>query len=323
MSRGAVPILLITGPTASGKSRLAIAVAQEFRGTVINGDSMQVYRDLAVLTAQPGERELARVPHRLFGVFDASELCSAARWLALAEIEIAEAAREGRMPVVVGGTGLYLKALLRGLAPVPEIPAEVRRAARALHKEIGGERFHAALVERDPASAARLNPGDTQRLIRAYEVVTATGRSLMDWHREQAGATRPGVAAIVLLPPRDALYAAIDARFASMASMGALDEVKALTARRLSPDLPALKAVGVPELTAYLRGETTLEAAISAAQQASRRYAKRQMTWLRTQLPAPDEVPTLSAGAQFSESLLPEIFSFIRHFLLTMSPQGR
>lgn len=317
------PILLITGPTASGKSRLATAVAEEFRGIVINADSMQVYRDLAVLTARPSERELARVPHRLFGVLDASELCSAARWLALAEIEIAAATRDGRLPVVVGGTGLYLKALLRGLAPVPEIRAEVRRTARALHKEVGGERFHAALAERDPASAARLNPGDTQRLIRAYEVVTATGRSLVDWQREQAGATRPGVAAIMLLPPRAALYAAIDARFASMADAGALDEVRALTARHLAPDRPALKAVGVPELMAYLRGETTLEAAISAAQQASRRYAKRQMTWLRTQLRAPDELPTLSVAAQFSESLLPEIFSFIRHFLLTISLQAR
>ncbi|MGH7124901.1 MAG: tRNA (adenosine(37)-N6)-dimethylallyltransferase, partial [Stellaceae bacterium] len=143
MSVSSTPILLVTGPTASGKSRLAIALAEEFRGTVINADSMQVYRDLAVLTARPGPAELARVPHRLFGVLDASELCSAARWLDLAEAEIVAAARDGRLPVVVGGTGLYLKALLRGLAPVPEIPAEVRRAARALHGEIGGERFHA------------------------------------------------------------------------------------------------------------------------------------------------------------------------------------
>jgi tRNA dimethylallyltransferase len=323
MTESTTPILLITGPTASGKSRLAVAVAEEFRGTVINADSMQVYRDLAVLTARPGPAELARVPHRLFGVLDASELCSAARWLGLAEVEIAAAARDGRLPVVVGGTGLYLKALLRGLAPVPEIPAEMRRAARALHKEIGGERFHAALAVRDPAAATRLDPGDTQRLIRAYEVVTATGRSLMDWQREQARATRPGVAAIVLSPPREALYAAIDARFASMASAGALDEVKALMARRLSPELPALKAVGVPELAAHLLGETTLETAISEAQQASRRYAKRQMTWLRTQLPPARELPTHAIPAQFSESLLPEIFSFIRRFLLTVSPQAR
>lgn len=317
------PTLLITGPTASGKSRLAIAVAEEFRGTVINADSMQVYRDLAVLTARPGPAELGRVPHRLFGVLDASELCSAARWLDLAEAEIAAAAAEGRLPIVVGGTGLYLKALLKGLAPVPEIPAEVRRAARALHKEIGGERFHAALAGRDPEGAARLNPGDTQRLIRAYEVVVATGRSLLDWQREQARPTRAGVAGVVLLPPREALYAAIDARFASMAGAGALEEVRSLIARNLSPDLPALKAVGVPELARHLKGAITLEAAISAAQQSSRRYAKRQMTWLRTQLPPPEELPTLTVHAQFSESLLPEIFSFIRQTLLTASPQAR
>ncbi len=317
------PILLITGPTASGKSRLGVAVAEEFRGTVINADSMQVYRDLAVLTARPGPAELARVPHRLFGVLDASELCSAARWLALAEAEITAAARDGRLPVLVGGTGLYLKSLLRGLAPVPEIPAEVRRAARTLQKELGGDEFRAALAKRDPVGAARLNPADTQRLVRAYEVVVATGRSLTDWQREQARAVRPRVAAIVLLPPRDALYSAIDARFASMAEVGALDEVRALMARQLSPDLPALKAVGVRELAAHLRGEITLDAAIAAAQQASRRYAKRQMTWLRTQLPPPQELPTHTLYAQYSESLLPEIFSFIRQFLLTGSPQAR
>src|SRR5262249_50703812 len=251
MNQSTTPILLITGPTASGKSRLAIAVAEAFRGTVINGDSMQVYRDLAVLTARPSPAETARVPHRLFGVLDASELCSAARWLALVEAEIAATARDGRLPVVVGGTGLYLKALLSGLAPVPEIPEAVRLRARALHKEIGGEKFHTALAARDPDAAARLNPGDTQRLIRAYEVVIATGRSLPEWQRDEARATRPGVAAIVLLPPKDALYAAIDTRFVSMAGAGALDEVRALMARHLPPDLPALKAVGVPELDAH------------------------------------------------------------------------
>jgi tRNA dimethylallyltransferase len=317
-----VPILLITGPTASGKSRLAIAIAQEFRGTVINADSMQIYRDLAVLTARPGAAELERVPHRLFGVLDASELCSAARWLGLAEAEIDAAAREGRLPVVVGGTGLYLKALLKGLAPVPAIPAEVRRAARALHAELGGEKFHAALAERDREAAARLNPADRQRLIRAYEVVAATGRSLAEWQHAQRRSTRPGVAAVVLLPPREILYAAIDARFQAMAGAGALEEVRAIMARELSADIPALKAVGLRELARHARGEITLEAAICEAQQASRRYAKRQMTWLRTQVPPPAEVPTHRVDAQFSESLLPEIFAFIRHFLLTASPQA-
>ncbi|HXP72706.1 MAG TPA: tRNA (adenosine(37)-N6)-dimethylallyltransferase MiaA [Stellaceae bacterium] len=322
MTRGDIPILLIAGPTASGKSRLALAVAEEFRGTVINADSMQVYRDLAVLTARPGAEELARVPHRLFGVLDASELCSAARWLALADGEIVAAAREGRLPVVVGGTGLYLKALLKGLAPVPDIPADVRRAARALHGQLGGAKFHAALAERDPRAAARLNPGDTQRLIRAYEVVAATGRSLVEWQRGQTQYARPGAAAVLLLPPRDVLYAAIDARFEAMVGAGALEEVRAIRTRPLSPDLPVLKAVGVREIARHLQGEITLAAAIGEAQQASRRYAKRQMTWLRTQLPPPAELPTDVVHAQFSESLLPEIFSFIRHFLLTASPQA-
>jgi len=205
---------------------------------------------------------------------------------------------------------------------VPEMPTGVRRAARALHKELGGEKFHAALAERDPDAAARLNPGDRQRLIRAYEVVAATGRSLADWQRAQARTTRPGVAAVVLLPERVNLYAAIDARFSAMAGAGALDEVRAILARQLPLDLPVLKAVGLRELARHLRGEIPLEVAIAEAQQASRRYAKRQMTWLRTQLPPLAELPTHTVRAQFSESLIPEIFSFIRHFLLTASPQA-
>jgi tRNA dimethylallyltransferase len=316
------PIVLVSGPTASGKSRLALAIAEEFCGTVINADSMQVYRDLAVLTARPGPAELARAPHRLFGVLDASELCSAARWLELGEGEIGAAGRDGRLPIVVGGTGLYLKSLLRGLAPVPEVVAEARRAARALHKELGGAGFHAALAKRDPDAAARLNPADSQRLIRAYEVVAATGRSLTDWQRAQLRSLRSAAAAIILLPPRDALYAAIDRRFEAMTRAGALEEARALLDRGLPPELPAMKAVGLPELARHLRGELTLEAAIAAGQQATRRYAKRQVTWLRHQMPPPAELPTQIVPTQYSESLLPEIFSFIRHFLLTASPQA-
>jgi tRNA dimethylallyltransferase len=208
------------------------------------------------------------------------------------------------------------------LAPVPMIPPAVRRAARALHKELGGARFHAALAERDADGAARLNPTDRQRLVRAYEVVAATGRALMDWQRDQSRHTRAAAAAVLLLPPRETLYAAIDRRFEAMAGAGALAEVRALMDRRLSPDLPAMKAVGVPELARHIRGEITLEAAISGAQQASRRYAKRQITWLRHQMPPPADLPSYTVSAQYSESLLPEIFSFIRHFLLTASPQA-
>ena len=310
-------ILLIAGPTASGKSALAIAVAEEFRGTVINADSMQVYRDLAILSARPGEAEMALVPHRLYGVFDASEVCSAARWREMAGMEIGRAQGEGRLPVLAGGTGLYFRALLKGLAPVPEIPHAARAAARKLHKEVGGARFHAALAEKDPEAAARLHPSDSQRLIRAYEVVTATGRTLSEWQRGGAEEASRPAAALLLLPPREILYPAIDKRFAGMVRKGALKEVRALLARGLAPDLPAMKAVGVPELARHLRGEIGLEAAIALGQQASRNYAKRQMTWFRHQLPATPEFPVLRLAAQFSESLLPEIFSFIRQYVLT------
>jgi tRNA dimethylallyltransferase len=322
MSASENPVLLVAGPTASGKSTLALALAEALNGVVVNADSMQVYRDLAVLKARPGPAELARAPHRLYGVLDAAELCSAARWSGLAEIEIAAAGRAGRLPILVGGTGLYFRALLRGLAPMPEIPEAVRRTARALHKELGGIKFHALLAGLDPETAARLHPSDSQRLMRAYEVVTGTGRSLGDWQRSASARVRVDTAAILLMPPRDVLYAAIDRRFEAMISAGALDEVRALMKRRLSLELPAFKAVGVPELARHLARELSLDEAIAAAQQASRRYAKRQMTWFRHQMAPSRDLPCLSLEAQFSASLLPEIFSFIRQFLLTGSPQA-
>ena len=311
------PILLIAGPTASGKSALGLAIAEEFRGTLINADSMQVYRDLAILTARPSAAELARAPHRLYGVLDAGEVCSAARWCAMAEAEIAAAQAEGRLPLLVGGTGLYFRALLKGLAPVPEIPAAVRAAARALHKSIGGVLFHAELARRDPEASTRLHPSDSQRLIRAYEVVTATGRTLRDWQRGDGAGTQRRAAALLLLPPREVLYDAIDRRFLAMIERGAPEEVRALLARGLAPELPAMKAVGVPELIRVIRGEISLEAAMALAQQASRNYAKRQITWFRHQLPSTPDFPVLRLAAQYSESLLPEIFSFIRQFVLT------
>jgi tRNA dimethylallyltransferase len=307
-------LVIVAGPTASGKSALALALAEEVRGTIINADSMQVYRDLRVLTARPGPAEEARVPHRLFGVIDAAEHCSAGRWrgLALAEIEAARAA--GRVPILVGGTGLYLHALVHGLAAVPEIPAAVRAAARALHAEIGGAAFRARLAERDPNAAARLEPGDRQRLVRAYEVVTATGRTLGEWQREAPPADAPRSACVLLLPPRTQLYAACDARFRAMMERGAAEEARDLLARGLAPDLPAMKAVGLREIAALIDGRLTREAAIAAAQQATRRYAKRQYTWLRHRMAG---LRPLVIEAQFSESLLPGILSFIRRQLLT------
>jgi tRNA dimethylallyltransferase len=278
-------LIIVAGPTASGKSALALAIARQFDGTIINADSMQVYRDLRVLTARPDDDALAQAPHRLDGILDGAELCSAARWADLAHGEIAAAHAAGRLPIVVGGTGLYLRTLLNGIAAVPEIPDDVREAARARHRAIGGDAFRAELARLDPASAGKLPPGDSQRLVRAYEVVRATGRTLGDWQRAGAeGVPHYDSRLFVILPPRDTLYAACDGRLQAMIAAGALDEVRALTARGLSPDLPIMKAVGVPELAGYLAGEADLPAATAAAQQATRRYAKRQYTWFRHQL---------------------------------------
>jgi tRNA dimethylallyltransferase len=318
MDRSApIPLVIVAGPTASGKSALALALAEEFHGTIINADSMQVYRDLALLTARPDEAALQRVPHRLYGVIDAGEACSAGRWRAMAVDAIAATRAEGRLPILAGGTGLYLRALLEGLAPVPPVPAGIRAAARARHAALGGAAFRAELAALDPDAAAALAAGDSQRLIRAFEVVQATGTPLAAWRRGQSAGDFIA-AAIVLLPPRDRLYAAIDARFAAMLEAGAEDEVRALMARGLAPALPAMKAVGIPELAAFLAGERSRETAVAAASQATRRYAKRQYTWLRHQLPETAWLRKLVVAEQFSESLLPGIFSFIRQFLLTI-----
>lgn len=311
------PIVFVGGPTASGKSALALALGETLGGTIVNADSMQIYRDLAVLTARPTAADEARLPHRLFGILDAADPCSAERWRGLAETEITAAAGQRRLPILAGGTGLYFRALLDGLAPVPEIPPEIRRAARALHTEIGGVAFHAALAGQDPETAARLHPADSQRLIRAYEVVAATGLSLTLWQRAQPAAARRPAAAVLLLPARVAIQDSANRRFEAMVAGGAIDEVRALMRRGLPPDLPIMKAVGVPELSRYLAGEITLEAAIAAAQQATRRYIKRQMTWFHHQMPPGEEISILRLNTQFSESLLPDIFSFIRQFLLT------
>jgi tRNA dimethylallyltransferase len=242
-------------------------------------------------------------------VLDATELCSAARWRALALAEIETAA----VPIVVGGTGLYLRALLEGLAPVPDIPAAIRAKARALHKALGGAAFRARLAERDPEAAARLHAGDTQRLVRAYEVVEATGRPLGDWQRAQPRAAPVGpVLALVLLPPRAPLYATCDRRLEAMLAAGALAEVRQLLARDLDPALPVMKALGVPAFARHLRGEIPLDEALRLAQVATRQYAKRQNTWFRHQIPAARRFE-----AQYSETLRTEILPIIRRFLLT------
>ncbi len=311
----------MAGPTASGKSALALELAEAFDGAIINADAMQVYRELEVLTARPDAAASARAPHRLYGVLPGAEPCSAGRWRDLALAEIAEAVAAGRLPIVVGGTGLYLRALARGLAPLPPVPAAQRRAARERHRELGGAAFHAALAARDPATAARLEPGDSQRLIRAWEVLEATGRPISAWQAEESGAAALyRFHCIALRPPRDALYAACDRRFLTMVEAGALEEVRALLALGLDPELPVMKALGVAELAAHLDAALPLETAIARAQQATRRYAKRQMTWLRTQLPrdfSSNQVSPIAIEAQFSESLRQEIFTIIREYVLT------
>jgi tRNA dimethylallyltransferase len=279
--------VLIAGPTASGKSALALAVAEATGGVVINADSMQVYRDLRVLTARPSPQEEARAPHRLYGTIDAAVNFSAGAWVAEAARTLAEARAQNRLPVFVGGSGLYFKALTRGLSAVPPIPPEVRREVRARLQRDGVEALHAQLQQRDPASAERLKSRDRIRIARALEVIEATGRSLTAWHRDGLPPLLPPgeFTAVFLAPDRDQLYARIDARFDTMLQSGALDEVAALASRKLDPLLPAMKAHGVPALIRHLNGEIGLEQAAVIGRADTRHYAKRQFTWFRHQLP--------------------------------------
>ena len=277
------PVALIAGPTASGKSALALALAERTGGAVINADSAQVYRDLPILSAAPSPRDRERADHLLYGIMDGAHPCSAADWAARAKAEIARLHGERRLPILVGGTGLYLRTLLDGIAPVPPIDPGIRAQVRAASV---AENL-AALAPQDPAAAATLNSGDTTRIARALEVVRSTGRTLKEWQERREGGIGPGIGlqAIILLPPRPWLYARCDERFSKMVHQGALAEVEALLARKLDPNLPVTRAIGVQELGAHLRGELTLDQAIAAGQQATRRYAKRQYTWFAHQPP--------------------------------------
>lgn len=283
------PVALIAGPTASGKSelavRLAMALNQQGRAaTVINADSAQVYADLAVLSARPTDAEMHGVPHRLFGEWDGVETCSAADWAARARQVIAEVHQAGGVPILVGGTGLYLRTLLDGIAPVPAIDPAIRAEVRTLPL---AEAF-AALTREDPIRAAALAPADSTRIARALEVVRSTGRGLADWQAERTGGIGGDIALhpAILLPPRDWLYPRCDARFAQMLLGGAIEEVRALLARQLDPALPVMHAIGVPEIAALLSGSATPAEAQARGAQATRNYAKRQYTWLRHQPPA-------------------------------------
>jgi len=273
--------LLIAGPTASGKSALALEKAAEQGGVIINADALQVYAPLRILSARPSAEEEARVPHRLYGHVGATQPYSVAAWAAEAQREMVAAWSGGQLPIVTGGTGLYFSALERGLAPVPPIPDEVRRHWRSFEGDL-----HAELSRRDPAMAAKLPSSDRQRLSRALEVVDATGRSLLDWQRigqDQAPLSGVAVERIFLAPPREELHARAERRFDAMIAMGALDEARGMLG--LDPSLPAMKAIGLPELIAHLNGETSLDEAIARAKAATRQFIKRQLTWWRGQLP--------------------------------------
>jgi tRNA dimethylallyltransferase len=295
--------VLIAGPTTSGKSALALALAEEVGGTIINADSMQVYRDLRIITARPTPQEEARVPHLLYGHVDAAENYSVGRWCVDAGAALAAVGRAGRVPIVVGGTGLYFKALTRGLAAVPPIPAAIRTAVRARLAAEGAGPLHAELGERDPETASRLMPGDRARISRALEVVLATGRSLAQWHDHgMEPALDPDSAVKIFLEvERAELYRRIDVRFDAMVAAGVVDEVRALGRRGLDPALPAMKAHGVPWLLRHLAGGIDLAAAVAEAKRDTRRYTKRQATWFRHQLP---DWTWVAAGTALAETRL-------------------
>lgn len=278
------PLALIAGPTASGKSALALALAEAANGVVINADSAQVYKDLRVVSARPSEADEARAPHRLYGYRDGARACSAVDWAADARAGIAAAHGAGRLPILVGGTGLYLRTLIEGIAPVPAIDPEVRAAVRALSVA----EAHAALAREDPAAAARIRPGDTTRAARALEVVRSTGRPLAHWQEARAGGIGSAVALrpLILLPPRAWLHPRCDSRFEKIFSDEGIEEVRLLLARRLPPSAPVMRAIGVREIAAFVAGALTRDQAIAAGQAATRRYAKRQYTWFRHQPPA-------------------------------------
>jgi tRNA dimethylallyltransferase len=308
--------LIVAGPTASGKSALALALAERLGATVINADSMQVYRELRMLTARPTPAEEATVPHTLYGVRPAREAGSAAWWQAAATAAMEAASAAGRMPLLCGGTGLYFSCLINGLSPIPSVTDEARDEARARLKSLGPAALHAQLAAVDPATAARLRPTDSQRIARAWEVWHSTGRGLADWQAERGAPSAWHFRAVLLDPPREALREAIAGRFAAMLEAGALQEAHSLLALNLDPALPAMRAHGVPELTAHLRGEISIEEAARRARLVTGQYAKRQATWFRHhELAASGAAHTIHARfadlAQLSERQRADLLNFI------------
>ncbi|MFA9386852.1 MAG: tRNA (adenosine(37)-N6)-dimethylallyltransferase MiaA [Methyloceanibacter sp.] len=281
--RSGLTAIVISGPTASGKSAVALELAERFGGDVINADSMQVYRELKLLTARPEPADMAGIPHHLYGTVEVAESYSVGHWLADAAAALKAAQETRRLPILVGGTGLYFKALLEGLSPLPDIPPETRELWRERSERLDAEGLFAELKARDPVMAERLMPSDKQRVVRALEVIAATGITLAEWQATPGTPTlqTDDVLKLVVAPERELLYRAIDARFDRMIDEGAIDEVRALVDLRLRPGLPAMRALGVRELAACLAGTATLEEAATKAKTESRRYAKRQMSWTR------------------------------------------
>ncbi|SCW91306.1 tRNA dimethylallyltransferase [Sphingobium faniae] len=300
-------VALIAGPTASGKSALAIALAQAANGTVINADASQVYADLQILSARPGAQEMAQAPHRLFGYIDGAQACTAARWAVEARAEIGRAHAEGRLPILVGGTGLYIRTLLDGIAPVPDIDPAIRQVVRALPVAAA----HAALTREDPRAAARLAPADATRVARALEVVRSTGKPLSQWQKHKSGGIGDSIrlSPLILLPPRDWLIARCDLRFGQMVETGAVDEVQVLLARDLSPDLPVMRAIGVPEIGAWLAGQIDRDTMLERGRIATRQYAKRQYTWFSRQPPADWRRET----RQINTEIIAELIRILQH----------
>ncbi len=275
------PAILIAGPTASGKTAFALELAQEFGGVIINADSMQVYAELCIITNRPAPEDEAAAPHRLYGFRPASEAYSTALWLADVAAELNDAEAPGRLPIIVGGTGLYFKALTEGLSEIPSIPPGIREHYRQEAQKGGAEALHGELTRRDPTTASRLRPNDTQRIVRALEVLEATGKPLVEWQAEREPPMLPlsQTYPISLAIERSELYRRCDERFEAMIENGAIEEARSIEALALSPALPSMRAVGLRQLLAYLSGELSLEDAVEAAKTATRNYAKRQLTW--------------------------------------------
>ena len=309
------PVIIVAGPTASGKSRLGLELAKQFRGSVVNADSLQVYRELKILTNRPSKYVERIVPHHLYGVVSASKRCSVGWWRRKAQLEIEQIASLDCVPIFVGGTGLYINAFINGIACIPNIPIAIRAEGRQLYQRLGGKKFRERLVKDDAETANRLYDGDKQRLIRAWEVFTFTGRRISQWQADGGDESiRYPCFVIKIMPRRDHLYEKCNVRFADMMARGALDEVVALGLLGLDPSLPAMKAIGVSELLSYLDGDLALEAACQRACQATRNYAKRQYTWFRNQLKSDIEIVDPVESYE-------EVVTAVTQFLLTSSQQ--